>query len=86
MYNEIPRVKDKYSRWQRVIFTTNIYRINSSFLINGPQVQKFIHEIKPWIQSWTQVNKTAIEMCHQQLENMLRKLNMEQTKALLEEE
>ena len=58
----------------------------SSFLINWPQVYKFIHEIQPWIQSWTQVNKTAIEMCHQQLENMLRKLDMEQTEVLLKKE
>ena len=33
-----------------------------------------------------QVNKTAIDMCNQQLEKMLRKLDMEQTKVLLEEE
>ena len=67
-------------------FTVNIYRTKSSFLINGPQVQKFIQEILPWIQSWAEVNKTVIHMCNQQLENMLRKLDMEQTKVLLEEE
>ena len=86
VYSQILRVKDKNSREQRVIFTTNIYRIKSSFLINGSQVQKFIQEILPWIQSWAQVNKTAIDMCNQQLEKMLRKLDMEQTKVLLEEE
>ena len=57
---EIFRVKDKNSRGQRVIFTINIYRTKSSFLTNGPQVQKFIQEMLPWIQSWAQVNKTAI--------------------------
>ena len=86
VYSEILRVKDKNSLGQRVIFTINIYRIKSSFLINGSQVQKFIQEILPWIQSWAQVNKTAIDMCNQQLEKMLRKLDMEQTKVLLEEE
>ena len=86
VYSEILRVKDKNSLGQRVIFTINIYRIKSSFLINGSQVQKFIQEILPWIQSWAQVNKTAIDMCDQQLEKMLRKLDMEQTKVLLEEE
>ena len=82
------RVKflDLKTRGQRVIFRINIYRTKSSFLINGPQVQKFIQEILPWIQSWAQVNKTAIDMCNQQLEKMLRKLDMEQTKVLLEDE
>ena len=55
-------------------------------MINGPQVEKFIQEILPWIHSWVQVNKTTIDMCDQQLEKMLRKLDMEQTKVLLEEE
>ena len=39
VYSEILRVKDKHSRGQQVIFTINIYRTKSSFLINGPQVQ-----------------------------------------------
>ena len=47
-------------------------------------MQKFIQEILP--QSWAQVNKIAIDMCDQQLEKMLRKLDMKQTKVLLEEE
>ena len=49
--------RDKNSRGQRVIFTINIYRTKSSFFINEPQVQKFIQEILPAIQSWAQVNK-----------------------------
>ena len=84
VYGEILRVKDKNSCGQCVIFTINIYRTKSSYLINGPQVQKFIQEILPWIQSWEHINKTAIDMCDQQLEKMLRKLDMEQ-KVLLEE-
>ena len=47
VYSEILRVKDKNSRGQRGIFTINIDRIKSSFLINGSQVQKFIQEILP---------------------------------------
>ena len=86
VYSEILRVKDKNSRGQWIIFTINIYRTKKSFLINGPQVQKFILEILPWIQSWAEVNKTAVDMCDRQLEKMLRKLDMEQTKVLLEEE
>ena len=42
VYSKILRVKVKNSRGQRVIFTINIYRTKSSFLINGPKVQKFI--------------------------------------------
>ena len=86
VYKEILRVKDKHSCGQQVMFTINTYRTKSSFLINRPQVQNIIQEILPWIQSWAQVNKTAIDMCNQQLEKMLRKLDMEQTKVLLEEE
>ena len=51
-----------------------------------PQVQKVIQKILPGIQSWGQVNKTTIDRCDQQLENILRKLDMEQNKVLLEEE
>ena len=51
-----------------------------------PQVQKFIQEILPWTQSWAQVNKTTTDISNQQLEKMFRKLAMEQTKVLLEEE
>ena len=42
VYSKILRVKVKNSRGQRVIITIDIYRTKSSFLINGPQVQKFI--------------------------------------------
>ena len=55
-------------------------------LINGPQVQKFMQDILPKIQSWAQVNKTTIDMCNQQLEKMFRKVDVEQNKVLLEEE
>ena len=55
--------------------------------MNEPQLQKFILEILPGIlQSWVQENKTAIDMCNLQLEKMLRKLDMEQDKVLLEVE
>ena len=65
MYSEILRVKDKSSREQQAIFTINIYRTKSSFLMNEPQLQKFILEILPGIlQSWVQENKTAIDMCN----------------------
>ena len=85
MYSEFLRVKEKNSQGQWTIFTINIYRTKRSFLINGPQVRKFIHEILPGIQSWVLVNKTTTGMCNQQLEKVLRKLDMEQNKVLLEE-
>ena len=68
VYSEILWVKDINSPWQRVIFTIYIYRTKSSFLINEPQTQNFIQEILPGIQPWARVNKTAIDMCNQQLE------------------
>ena len=86
VYSEILRVKDKNSRGQQVIFTINIYKTKSRFLLNRPQVPKFIQEILPGIQLWAQVNKTTTDMCNQQLQKMLRKLDIEQNKVLLEEE
>ena len=86
VYSEICRVKDKNSPGQRAIFTINTYRTKSSFLINMPKVQNFIQQILPGIQSWEQVNRTTIEMCNQQLKNMITKFNMEQNKVHLEEE
>ena len=50
VYSEILSVKDKNSRGQWVMFTINIYRTQSSLLINGPKTQKFIHEILSGIQ------------------------------------
>ena len=86
MHSEILRVKDKNSRGQRVILTINICRTKSSFLINELQVQLIIQEILPEIQSWLQVNKTKIDMCDQQLEKMLRNLDMEQIRYILLQE
>ena len=85
VHSEILTVKDKNSRGQQVIFTMNIYRTKRSFLINGLKIKKIVNRILPAIQSWAQVNRTTIEICNQQLEKMLRKLHMEQYKALLEE-
>ena len=50
-----------------------MYRITSSLLINGLQVQKFIQEILPEIQTWEH-NGTVIDMSDQELERMLKKL------------
>ena len=44
---EVIRVAQKESRRNDAIFTINIFRTKSSFLINGPQVQKFLLELLP---------------------------------------
>ena len=38
-------------RNERALFTVNIYRATSSLLVNGQQMQKFIYEILPAIQT-----------------------------------
>ena len=58
-----------------------MYRITSSLLINGLQVQKFIQEILPEIQTWEH-NGTVIDMSDQELERMLKKLVRARTAAL----
>ena len=71
------KVKEKGGttrRNKRALFTVNIYRNTSSLLINGPQVKKFIQEVLPAIQTWAQDNGRVIDMCHQKLERMLKKL------------
>ena len=61
-------------RYKKALFTVNIYRTTSRLLINGPQVQKFIQEILPAIQTWAQHNGTVVVMCDQELERMPKKL------------
>ena len=79
--NNLKRLGDRWLDQGKRIQTKN------SFLINGPQVQKFIPEILPWIAMGVgKQSRHTIDMCDQQLEKMLRKLDMEQTKVLLEEE
>ena len=36
------------------IFVANVYRTISKILINGPQVQKFVHDILIVLQSWAE--------------------------------
>ena len=79
--NNLKRLGDRWLDQDKRMQTKN------SFLINGPQVQKFILEILPWIAMGVgKQSRHTIDMCDQQLEKMLRKLDMEQTKVLLEEE
>ena len=78
--NNLKRLGDRWLDQDKRIQTKNS-------LINGPQVQKFIPEILPWIAMGVgKQSRHTIDMCDQQLEKMLRKLDMEQTKVLLEEE
>ena len=49
--SDIKKLTDKGERENRPIFTTNMYRTTSSFLVNGTQVQKFIQKVIPMIQS-----------------------------------
>ena len=59
---------------KRALFTVNIYKTTISLLINRPQVQKFVLEILPAIQTWTKDNGTVIDICDQELERTLKKL------------
>ena len=71
------KVKEKSNttrRNKRASCTVNIYKTTISLLINGSQVQKFILEILPAIQTWTKDNGTVIDICDEELERTLKKL------------
>ena len=76
---EVRRVAQKESRRNEAIFTINIFRTKSSFLINGPQVQKFLLELLPVVQSWVDLNKVDINISDDKLKNVLSKMNIVQT-------
>ena len=71
---ETIKTKDKNARRALPIFVTNIYRTTSTLLINGPQLQRFVQEILPVLQSWADQNEKEIDICDQHLEKMLRKV------------
>ena len=71
---ETIKTKGKNARRALPIFVINIYRITSILLINGPQVQRFVQEILPVLQSWADQNEKEIDICDQHLEKMLRKV------------
>ena len=68
------KTKQKNARRALPIFVTNISRTTSTLLINGPLVQRFMHEILPVLQSWADQSEKEIDICDQHLEKMLRKV------------
>ena len=66
--------RERNTRRALPIFVINIYRTTSTLLINGPQVQRFVQEILPVLQSWADQNEKKIDICDQHLEKMLRKV------------
>ena len=71
---ETIKTKERNARRSLPIFVINIYRTTSTLLINGPQVQRFVQEILPVLQSWADQNKKEIGICGQYLEKMLIKV------------
>ena len=71
---ETIKTKERNARRALPIFVINIYRTTSTLLINGPQVQRFVPEILPVLQSWAGQNEKEIDICDQHLEKMLRKV------------
>ena len=59
---EIIKSKDKNARRALPIFVTSIYRTTSTLLINRHQVQRFVQEILPLLQSWTDQNEKEIDI------------------------
>ena len=78
IFRDTIKVKEKESRRNRAIYTINMYRTTSSMVVNGPQVQKFVQETIPVIQSWAQENEEVINMGDKYLEKMLKRLKMGQ--------
>ena len=71
---ETIKTKERNARRALPIFVINIYRTTSTLLINGPQLQRFVQEILPVLQSWADQNEKEIDLCDQHLEKMLRKV------------
>ena len=71
---ETIKTKERNARRALPIFVINIYRTTSTLLINGPEVQRFVREILPVLQSWADQNEKEIDICDQHLEKMLRKV------------
>ena len=70
--SDIIKVTDKEVRENRPIFTINIYRTTSNFLVNGTQVQKFIQKVISMMQWWVQYNQVATEVIDKKIEQVLR--------------
>ena len=75
--SEVLRVAQKESRRNEAIFTINIFRTKSSFLINGPHVQQFLPELFPVLQSWATEN--TVDIKDEKLKNVLSKMRIVQT-------
>ena len=69
----------KESRRNEAIFTINVCRTKSSFLINGSQVQKFLLELLPVVQSWATENTDDINIEDEKVKNVLSKMKILQT-------
>ena len=59
---------------QNVPQTILYFHVTKQFLINGPQVQRFVQEILPVLQSWADQNKTEIDIFDKHLEKTLWKV------------
>ena len=66
----IETIKTKEENTRRVF----IYRTTSTLLTNGSQVEKFVREILPVLQSWTDQNQKETDIWDQHFEKMLRKV------------
>ena len=57
------KTKERNTRRALPIFVIKIYRTTTStLLINGPQVQRFVQEILPVLQSWADQNEKEIDI------------------------
>ena len=80
--SEVIRVAQKESRGNEAIFTINVFRTKSSFLINGPQIEKFLLELLPVAQSWATQNKVDINIKDEKLKNAISKMKIVQTPTI----
>ena len=76
---EVIRVAQKESRRNEAIFTINIFRTKGSFLINEPQVQRFLLGLLPVVQSQATENKIDTNIKDDKLKNVLSKMKIVQT-------
>ena len=72
--NDTIKVNDKSSGYTTPIFTINIYRTKSSFLINGPKISRFLTDVLPLMETWAEKNNLNITKQNEMIKETLQRM------------
>lgn len=70
--------------FKRTSFTVNTDKVKCSALVNGSQLQKFITEILPFLQTLVMKYEIDINICYKTLKKTLQKVNVNEIKNRME--